>query len=394
MYKNDYIIKDNDMRGRMKELLFDYSESCVGNTIISSWKRKNIHDDIARNSLLILTSAGTMTCFPEQAHLLSKRNEDWRFFLVIRGSGSFRIHNKTFFFSPGNIIVIAPQFVNVTFNISSPFAVVQTFYIANTVGVQHLCIREASEIAVFRPDNFSRLTAVHDDIMQKMENQLHETTTECAVLQSVFAFLYEVERRCFSVKYRDPVSEIYNEINKFPGRPYSIQELAQKSGLSIRTLQRRFKKQTGCSIQNLITICWIGFARVLLQNTFLPVSEIAYRCCFHDVSYFSTTFKQVTGMSANEFRKKNSNTGNYTYTSNLTSSVILKKDGGVKELSPRKKEILWLINEKRNISIRELAKKMQINPSAVQKHIESLKKEKILQRSGPRNGGVWIITRP
>ena len=99
-------------------------------------------------------------------------------------------------------------------------------------------------------------------------------------------------------------------------------------------------------------------------------------------------------MSANEFRKKNSNTGNYTYTSNLTSSVILKKDGGVKELSPRKKEILWLINEKRNISIRELAKKMQINPSAVQKHIESLKKEKILQRSGPRNGGVWIITRP
>ena len=100
MYKNDYIIKDNDTWGRMKELLFDYSESCVGNTIISSWKRKNIHDDITRNSLLILTSAGTMTCFPEQAHLLSKRNEDWRFFLVIRGSGSFRIHNKTFFFSP------------------------------------------------------------------------------------------------------------------------------------------------------------------------------------------------------------------------------------------------------------------------------------------------------
>ena len=335
-----------------------------------------------------------MKCFPEQAHLLSKRNEDWRFFLVVQGNGSFRIHNETHFFSQGDIIAIAPQFVNVTFNISSSFLTLQTFYIANTVGVQHLCIREIPEIALFRPANFSEMSAMHDNIVQKIENQTQESVTECTILQTVFSFLYEIERRCFSVKYGDPINTIYNEINNFPGRNYSIQELAQKSSLSVRTLQRRFKKQIGCSIQNLITICRIGFARLLLQNTILPVSEIAYRCCYQDVSHFSTTFKQITGMSANEFRKKNSNSKNYTYTSNLASSVILSKHGGVKELSSRKKEILWLINEKRNISIQELAKKMKINPSAVQKHIEALKKEKILQRSGPRNGGIWIISRP
>ena len=378
----------------MKEPMFYYWESNIDHTRKYDWKRKNISSGRIKNSLLILESVGEIICFPEQVHVLSKRNEPWLFYLVTQGKGSFRLHHETVFFSPGDVIIIAPQFVNTTFNILSSFLVLQNLYITNTIGIRHMCIQEVPEIAVFHPVNFNKFLLLHESIVQKMENQLSDSVSECSILQDVFAFLYEMEHQCFSMEYLDPVRTIYNEINSLPGRVYSIQELAQKSGLSVRTLQRRFKKQIGCSIQSLITICRIGFARQLLQNTFLSVAEIATRCCFKNVAYFSKTFKQETGISPNEFRKKNRNLQHYTNTSNLTSGLKSINQGGVKELSPRKKQILWLMNEKRNISIHELAEKMKINHSAVQKHIESLKKEKILQRSGPKRGGFWIISRP
>ena len=378
----------------MKEALFYYRESRIDHTVKCIWKRKNITAGNVKNSLLLLDSIGEITCPSEDAHHLIKRDDSWIFYLIIQGTGTFRHRHETIPFSAGDVIVIAPQFTSTSLNILSPSLTLKTFYIVNTIGIQHICLQNVPEIARFHPVNFNKLTSLCENIVQKMENQLQETVSECSILKDVFAFMYEMEHQCFLMEYLDPILTIYNEINSLPDRVYSIRELAKKSGLSIRTLQRRFKKQIGCSIQSLITICRIGYARKLLQNTYLSVSEIASRCCFKNIAYFSNTFKQETGLSPNEFREKNRNPRSYTNTSNLTSSLKLANEGGIKELSPRKKQILWLINEKRNISIQELADILKINHSAVQKHIEMLKKEKILQRSGPKNGGFWIISRP
>lgn len=378
----------------MEEALFKYREGRSNNTTWFDWTRKHINAQLMRNSLLALNSAGVLTCCPENAHMLSKRNECWGFYLVVQGEGSFRrLHRETVSFSPGDMIVIAPQFVNMTFMISSPFLQLKFLELQNSAGVQHLCIQNVPEISLFHPSNFEKLISLHEIIMEMMKNQLLAHVSEYSILQNAFAFLYEIEHQCFTMEYTDAIRAIYNEINNFPDRSYSISELAEKSGLSVRTLQRRFKKQIGCSIQNLITICRIGLARRLLQNTFLSIAEIASCCYYKEVSFFSRAFKQETGMSPNEFRKK-SIPQPFTHTSNLTSGLKSAKKVGIEELSPRKKQLLWLINEQRNISIHELARKMRINSSAVQKHIESLKKDKILQRSGPRRGGLWIISHP
>lgn len=395
MYKYDYIYNKSDYKETlMKETVYHYNEDHAGKSVWSSWKRKNISTKTKKNSLLMLSSIGEVTCFQENVHMLSKRNENWGFYLVVEGKGSFRIHGKTIYFSQGDIFIIAPQFINMTFNISSQFLVLQSLQIVNSIGVHHMCIHDISEIELYHPSSFEKLVSLYDNIVLKMEKQQHDSITECVILQDVFAFLYEVEHQCFSTEHADPIRAIYDEINSFPGQLYSIQELAQKSGLGIRTLQRRFKEQIGCSIQNLITICRVGSARLLLQNTFLSISEIAFRCGYRDAALFSKVFKLETGMPPNEFRKKNNQMKTFTNTSNLASGLKSTKHGGIKELSSRQKQLLWLINEQRNISINDLSKKLKINPSAVQKHIESLKKEKILQHSGPKRGGLWIISRP
>ena len=372
----------------MNESIFNYREEHYDNTRMCYWERKNINTQLIRNSLLTLNLVGITTYSPDNAHLLNKKDECWCFYLVMQGKGSFRQHHQTVFFAPGDLIVRAPQIVDVTFNISSPFLLLKSLKIRNSIGMWSLCSQNIQNISVFHPLVFEKLVSLHENIMESMEKQ--STDIECSVLQKVFAFLYETEHHCFAMEYLDPIRTIYNEINSFPDRSYSISELAQKGGLSVRTLQRRFKKQMGCSIQNLITTCLIGLARQLVQSTSLSITEIASLCYYKKIAIFSKTFKQQTGISPNEFRKSLPHT--FTNTSNLTNHLKSVRYKGKKELSSIEKSILWLINEQRNISIQEIAHKMKISLSAAKKCIEALKKNKMLRRGGPRHGGYWIIS--
>jgi predicted HTH transcriptional regulator len=63
------------------------------------------------------------------------------------------------------------------------------------------------------------------------------------------------------------------------------------------------------------------------------------------------------------------------------------RKGGQKRWS----EVLDLINENPSISRKELSERLNINPSAVQKHIQKLKSEGFIKRIGGDRGGHWEI---
>jgi fido (protein-threonine AMPylation protein)/biotin operon repressor len=65
--------------------------------------------------------------------------------------------------------------------------------------------------------------------------------------------------------------------------------------------------------------------------------------------------------------------------------------GGQKKWSEKVAELLQLIAEKPTITRKELSEHLQINPSAVQKHIDNLKKEGIIIRVGSDKKGFWKI---
>ena len=68
------------------------------------------------------------------------------------------------------------------------------------------------------------------------------------------------------------------------------------------------------------------------------------------------------------------------------------QDGGqVKILTDRQKEVFNYIVNNPKISRRQLAKELGINESAVQKHIEALKKKKVIEREGETTGKWKII---
>jgi len=86
--------------------------------------------------------------------------------------------------------------------------------------------------------------------------------------------------------------------------PLQTADMAQQTGLGNRTLLRRFKKATGLTPNNYLQELRIEKARGLLERTRNPIVDIGWQVGYSDASAFSRLFKEITGISAGDYRKR------------------------------------------------------------------------------------------
>lgn len=79
--------------------------------------------------------------------------------------------------------------------------------------------------------------------------------------------------------------------------------IAEAFFLSPGYLGKLYKKETGKNIKDQLTECRVRHARQQLANPGLRIIEIANNVGFENVTYFSTIFKKMTGMTPYEYRK-------------------------------------------------------------------------------------------
>ncbi|MBL8025504.1 MAG: helix-turn-helix transcriptional regulator [Fibrobacteres bacterium] len=82
---------------------------------------------------------------------------------------------------------------------------------------------------------------------------------------------------------------------------HAIDDLANKFKLSTPTLYRQYKKETGESPMQTLTIMRIESAKSLLLKG-AQIKSIIGETGFYDESHFSKTFKQLTGITPKQFR--------------------------------------------------------------------------------------------
>lgn len=86
--------------------------------------------------------------------------------------------------------------------------------------------------------------------------------------------------------------------------PVSHVSLADISGVSLRTLQRRFSRVTGLSLTRYTQKLRLQRACELLENTRLPFESISYQVGYQDVSAFRKLFKREVGLLPKSFRER------------------------------------------------------------------------------------------
>jgi len=81
-----------------------------------------------------------------------------------------------------------------------------------------------------------------------------------------------------------------------------LRGVAREVGMSYFHFSRAFKHSMGMSPTNYIAERRIESAKKLLQETELPISEIALRAGFSSQSHFTTSFRRVAGATPKAFR--------------------------------------------------------------------------------------------
>ena len=107
----------------------------------------------------------------------------------------------------------------------------------------------------------------------------------------------------------NPADSIVSECIRFFGRNYreniNLDMLSQKFSVSKQGLIRKFKKHTRKTPMEYVNFIRINHGKLMLRDTTMPIGEIAEKCGFENIYYFSSRFKAVTGVSPSVYRMEN-----------------------------------------------------------------------------------------
>lgn len=103
---------------------------------------------------------------------------------------------------------------------------------------------------------------------------------------------------------KDPrITILVDTIVTHPEKNFTSKELCEMAGFSESTLRRLFKEQTGKTVYDFIKDIKMTHAARKLLVTNEPISSIAYALGYETPSYFTKCFREVFGLSPQEYRR-------------------------------------------------------------------------------------------
>ena len=120
-------------------------------------------------------------------------------------------------------------------------------------------------------------------------------------LLSQFYFEYTKEQNSVLYQRLLPAKEYIEQHFK---DPITLEQLAFISNMSVTNFRREWKKIYSEAPMQYRDSIRLYYAKEYLNSGYYKVSQIAEKCGFDDVSYFVRFFKQKTGFTPGEFKKK------------------------------------------------------------------------------------------
>ena len=174
--------------------------------------------------------------------------------------------------------------------------------LAGQEGRYSICADKAMELPNALSVNWTTGKVVGKQILTELE----ASQDFSGMYSMINAIAYAAEKAVETLRpsVNAAVLEALDYIEAHISEKLSIQQIADVVGYHPSYFSNLFKRETGLSFSELLTILRIQCAKELLKAGNLTLQEIADRCGFSDLSYFSTKFKNATGMSPSKWRTK------------------------------------------------------------------------------------------
>lgn len=153
------------------------------------------------------------------------------------------------------------------------------------------------------PQTYDNTPQLVSDIMRdKSHGFSNRMEMRGIIYQLLSRFLLQAVNKVHSDD--DRIQQVLLYIRKNLGAENDVDTLANMVGLSKDHLIRLFKKSTGETPIQYITMRKIERAEILLSTTNLSVKEVAHTVGYEDHSYFNRIFKKVVGLTPRDYRIK------------------------------------------------------------------------------------------
>ena len=117
-------------------------------------------------------------------------------------------------------------------------------------------------------------------------------------------FIYRVHHLRVNPNYSHAIQKCCDYIELSLDRKIRTEDLAALVGYTEYYLTEKFKKETGQSLSSYIRYAKVERAKVLLENTELSIREVSEQLAFNTVNYFIQSFRDTTGYSPAQYRKR------------------------------------------------------------------------------------------
>lgn len=100
------------------------------------------------------------------------------------------------------------------------------------------------------------------------------------------------------------IKKVLEYIHSNPTHSFTLQEMLQMTGLKKTQFMKSFHNITGSSPMKYISALRMEYAKDLLLNERMSISEISQKCGYSDEFYFSRCFKKHFSISPQRYRKE------------------------------------------------------------------------------------------
>jgi len=133
------------------------------------------------------------------------------------------------------------------------------------------------------------------------EENEHETIFLRALLNELPAFGSRLLHLEITLPSENRLQIVLNHLHDHYTHPIKMEEIALLSNLSLRTIERLFKKETGMTLVKYQQLLRIIKSLELLSTGELTISQIAYKVGYQSVQAFTNSFYAVMGYRPSAF---------------------------------------------------------------------------------------------
>ena len=223
-----------------------------------------------------------------------------RIYFITQGGGFITLNAETLPLEEGNIYIIP---AGLTYSYYCTSQMQQLFFHVNVIHSSGLDLLQGQQ-HIFS----QKITSKELQIMQDMYHS--DKMADAFRLQGILAEVLAeyIDRFCLAEQYGREYSALVENIFRIARNPVdarnNVKLLAQQLHVSVSTLSKKFRKETGMTPSGYLNQLIINRACYLLHAEEYSIAKIAEQLGFADQFYFAKYFKRQMGVSPSVYKRQ------------------------------------------------------------------------------------------